>query len=112
MRLRLCSLLILVIGLCAAALIYVATDETSVAADGSQILLIDGVAYPIAQDTSKLYVRDLQRYGGKAAVLFDEFNRWFASLWRGRALAGTVVWIAVLVSFALLLLANLFDTRR
>ena len=39
---------------------------------------------------TKTYVRDLERFGGKAAVLFDEFNRWFAARWHGKALGVTI----------------------
>jgi hypothetical protein len=32
----------------------------------------------------------LERMGGKTYVLFKDFDEWFASLWHGRRLAGTV----------------------
>jgi hypothetical protein len=38
--------------------------------------------------------------GGKFAVLTAEFNDWFASLWHGRALAGTVAVLAVAIAAA------------
>jgi hypothetical protein len=44
---------------------------------------------------TKTYVRDLERFGGKAAVLFDEFNRWFAARWHGKALGVTIAWLSV-----------------
>ena len=34
--------------------------------------------------TTKTYVRELERFGGEAAVLFDEFNGWFAARWHGK----------------------------
>jgi hypothetical protein len=43
---------------------------------------------------SKPYVRELERFGGKSAVLFDEFNRWFAGLWQGKALGVTIMWLS------------------
>ncbi len=58
---------------------------------------------------SKLYVRDLQRFGGKAAVLFDELDRWFAGLWEGKTLGLTIAFGAATVSAVLLLLANRKD---
>ena len=67
-------------------------------------MVVDGKSYPIAPGESKKYVRDLQQFGGKAGVLFDELNRWFAGLWRGRSLALTVGWIAVFLSVGLFLL--------
>ena len=47
---------------------------------------------------TKTYVRDLERFGGKAAVLFDDFNRWFAALWQGKALGATIAWLSVLAA--------------
>jgi hypothetical protein len=52
------------------------------------------------------YLRDLERFGGKAAVLFDELNRWFAGLWRGKSLATTVAWISVFVALVLFALGR------
>jgi LPS O-antigen subunit length determinant protein (WzzB/FepE family) len=46
-------------------------------------------------------VRELQRYGGKMAVVFDDINRWFASLWHGKSLALTVAFLSFLAAFAL-----------
>ena len=68
--------------------------------------MVDGVSYPIAPGSSKMYVRELQRFGGKAAVLFDEFGRWFAGLWQGKSLAITVAWISILVSLGVFLFAR------
>ncbi|MFN2645143.1 MAG: hypothetical protein ABR570_09140 [Burkholderiales bacterium] len=49
-------------------------------------VIVGDTAYAVEPTTSKTYVRQLERFGGKAAVLFDDFNRWFASLWQaGRA---------------------------
>ena len=97
------ALIVLVAGICAAVSIWLtAGDDPGPAA--VQIVVVDGKSYPIAPGESKRYVRDLQQFGGKAGVLFDELNRWFAGLWRGRTLALTVGWIAVLLSVGLFLL--------
>ena len=56
---------------------------------------------------SKSYLGTLQRYGGKAAVLFDEVNRWFAGLWEGKALAGTVLVLTLLVAGTLFVCGRL-----
>jgi hypothetical protein len=45
-------------------------------------------------------------YGGKAAVFFDDFNRWFADLWHGKALAKVVAALSVFVSLGIYLFAN------
>src|SRR5258705_12658007 len=84
MRLYLACLLILAAGLCSAALIYAFVDEAP--ESGMNYIVVDGVAYPVAPQQTKRYVRSLEQYGGKAAVLFDEFNPWFDALWPAKAL--------------------------
>jgi hypothetical protein len=54
-----------------------------------------------------MYRRELQRFGGKAALLFDDFNRWFKGLWHGKSLAVTVVWITAFISLGVFLFARL-----
>jgi hypothetical protein len=105
-RLTLCSIIVAVIGLCSAALIYLTAGEDTIADEGYEIVVVDGKAYPIPLASTKMYQRELQRFGGKAAVLFDDFNRWFKGLWRGKSLALTVVWITAFLSLGLFLLAR------
>src|SRR5262245_64244897 len=57
-------------------------------------------------EDSKRYLRDLERYGGKANVVAGEITDWFNGLWHGKRLALTVVCITVLVAGALLLAAT------
>jgi hypothetical protein len=103
-RLYACSLAILILGLCSGAAIHVlAEDRTD---DGDGYVIVDGKAYPAGVYQSKRYQRELERYGGKANVLFDEFNRWFASLWQGKTLGATLACIGVALSFGLFLLAR------
>ena len=103
-RLYLVSALILVLGLCAAAVIYATTAGGSDGAVGYEV--INGVAYPVAPADSKAYQRELERFGGKANVLAAEFTRWFAGLWQGRRLAFTVAFLSLLASLALYLYAK------
>jgi hypothetical protein len=93
-RLYVSAIIILTGGLCSAVLIYVTAEEDS----------SSGALYEMVH--SKPYTHDLQRFGGKAAVLFDEFNRWFAALWQGKALAFTVAWISLFVALGIFLLAR------
>ena len=44
---------------------------------------------------SKKYLRELRVMGGQGNVLAAEFNDWFAGLWQGQELAGTVAVITV-----------------
>lgn len=95
-RLYLACLLVLAAGLCSAALIYAFVGDAPEA--GMDYIVVDGTAYPVAPQQTKRYVRTLEQYGGKASVLIDEFNRWFDSLWRGRALALTVASLSTAVA--------------
>jgi len=104
-RLTLWSIAVAVVGLCSALLIYVTAGE-AVDLEGSEIVMVDGKAYPVPLADSRMYRRELQRFGGKAALLFDDFNRWFAGLWHGRSLAVTVVWITAFISLGLFFLGR------
>ena len=98
-RLYLAAFVVLLSGLLVGAAIYLfAADEP---ADPTAYVIVGDTAYPVDPTTSKAYVRQLERFGGKAAVLFDEWNRWFAGLWRGKQLGIT---IASLGAFATLVL--------
>ena len=84
---RLIAGLVLIVGLATAAAIYfTAEDEPQLTS--SYVIVMDPAM-------TKTYVRDLERFGGKAAVLFDEFNRWFAARWHGKALGVTIAWLSV-----------------
>jgi hypothetical protein len=100
------AIAVLSAGMCAAAAIYF-TAEDDPLAGAYQVVTVDGKAYPIAPGQSKVYVRQVQQFGGKAAVLFDEIDRWFIGLWRGRSLAITVGWISIFLAAALLLAGTL-----
>jgi hypothetical protein len=81
--LKIASLLVLVIGLGVAAGIYF-----SAPAQDENMAMYEMAA-------SKQYNRQLQRFGGKASVLFDEIQTWFAARWQGRQLGVTIGWISV-----------------
>jgi len=57
--------------------------------------------------SGRMYQHNLELMGGKFAVLTAEFSDWFASLWHGRALAGTVAVLAVAIAGACFLVAHL-----
>ncbi|MGA3206285.1 MAG: hypothetical protein ABSE05_00485 [Syntrophales bacterium] len=100
--LRICinliSAIILLVGLGTAIFIYQTADNDSSGALGYQI--IGGTVYPIMPENTKIYKHDLEVYGGKAAVLADDFRRWFVGLWRGKSLTFTIAVITIFVSFA------------
>jgi len=76
---------VLAVGLGVALAVFLAaTDET------------EDVASIIAG--SKLYQHNLQLMGGHFGALLAQFTEWFATLWHGRALAGTIAVIAVVLA--------------
>jgi len=103
-RLRASALAILAIGLACALLVYLVADEAPPDAVG--YVMVEGTAYPIAPNQSKRYNRDLERIGGKSAVIFDELDRWFSARWRGKELAVTLAWLSAIAALALFLFAR------
>ena len=103
-RLYIISFVILAAGLSASLYIYLTAGDPSIS--GANYIVVDGVSYAVDPGMSKAYARELERFGGKAAVLFDELNRWFARLWKGRTLAFTLASLSLLASLALLWLAR------
>ena len=103
-RLYIASLAVLLVGLCVAVLIYATAEEST--PDAIAFVVVDGLKYPIEPNQSKRYIRDLERFGGKASVVFDEFDRWLAGLWRGRKLGLTIGVLSIAVSLGLFLFAS------
>jgi hypothetical protein len=103
-RLRLSCLVILVAGLCGAMLIHLLAED--IPDDSLGYVIVNGTVYPLATRDSKNYRREVERFGGKAALAFDDFNRWFGELWQGKKLARTVAWISVLLALGIYLFAN------
>jgi len=93
---------VLVAGLAAGVTIYFLADE----AEASAYVVIGDTAYAVDPARSKAYVRQLERFGGKASVLFDDINRFLASLWHGKRLGLTVGALGVVGALALFLLAR------
>jgi len=103
-RLYLIAAIILLIGLGSSMLIYLTGSDDSGNALG--YLIINGQAYPIMPEDSKMYRHDLQVYGGTYSVLADELMRWFSSLWHGQQLAYTVAVITLLISLGFFVIAR------
>ena len=96
--------IIMLVGLGSAILIYQSAGDDSGSVLGYEI--VDGSAYPIRPEDSMMYRRDLELYGGKAAVLVDDFSRWFVGLAHGKSLAFTVAGISIFISFVFFFAAN------
>ena len=82
---------ILLVGLVTATWIYVAADTTSESPD-------DAALHVVVPGESKAYRHELERFGGKAAVMADDLNRWFVSLWQGKRLAVLIGLLTVVVA--------------
>jgi len=111
LQLRLCwaGAIVLAAGLLAAIGIYAtATDEVT-SLQGYEISA--GEVRAITADSSRRYRHELERNGGKMAVLMDDFMRWFGGLWRGRQLAYTLAFLAMGVSLACFWLADSLTSR-
>src|SRR5271169_2414827 len=91
-RLYMISAVLLVIGLGSAILIYLTAGEASDSGLGLE--------------NSKMYIHDLELYGGKANVMANELRNWFVGLWHGKSLAFTVACFAILVSLGFFLAAR------
>jgi|SRR5208283_449977 len=91
-RLYLITAVILLVGLGSSILIYLTAEYDS-----------DNV---LDFENSKMFIHDLELYGGKANVLADEFRNWFAGLWHGKSLAYTVACFTIVVSFGIFFVAN------
>ena len=104
-RLYAACLLVLVAGLAGAGWIYQTADDGPDLSGAYQIIVVNGVPQTIAPNESKAYMRDLQRYGGKMAVIMDDFTRWWDGLWHGKSLALTIAFLSVLTSLALYFIA-------
>ena len=109
-RLNIAALAVLLVGLASALLIYTLSEES--APDAVGYVIVDGLKYPIEPGQSKRYVRDLERSGGKANVVFDEFGRWLAGLWQGKQLAVTIAWLSIAISAILFLLGRAIPSQR
>jgi hypothetical protein len=86
-RVRLITRAILLVGFVSAVVIYFANAGPGSASD-----------YEL--ERSKLYLHDMEVFGGKANILADEFRNWFDGLWHGRSLAFTVAVISVFTALA------------
>ena len=98
------GVIIMLLGLGSAIVIYRSAGNDSDSVLGYEI--INGSAYPIRPEDSRMYRRDLGFYGGTAAVIGDDFSRWFAGLWHGKSLAFTIAGISIFISLGFFFVAN------
>ena len=96
---------VLLLGLIGAATLYAVAGEGPDNSIGYEV-------YPVATGESKRYRHDLEQYGGKMALLTDEFGNWFSGLWHGRSLAYMIGVISVALSGMIFLVASQLDSGR
>jgi hypothetical protein len=85
-RVRRVTLVILIIGLAAAAAIYVRARPRP------------GNPLGYEPEDTKQYLREMEVYGGKANLIAEDIREGFTSLWRGKRLAYTVAVITLLAA--------------
>ncbi|MEI6205489.1 MAG: hypothetical protein WCP20_01770 [Desulfuromonadales bacterium] len=79
------TVIILMVGLGSAVTIYLTAGEAPVS--------------PLAEfEKSKKFAYELERMGGKAAIIANDLNTWFAGLWQGTSLSYTVAAITVIIA--------------
>ena len=101
-RFAIAAILVLVTGLLIGAAIYFTAPEpepTAYNIVGSSVFAYDPT-------TSRSYVSQIERFGGKTALLFDDVNRWFASLWVGSRLGVTIAGLSAAVALVLFWIAT------
>ena len=57
-------------------------------------------------ENSKRFSHDVQRMGGKMALVANDASAWFAGLWHGRPLAGTVACLTLLIALLYYVVAS------
>lgn len=102
-RFTIIGVLVLAVGLGISVLVYATAreDEDAVGYD-----VAGERSYAVSPLSSKKYVHDLERFGGKSAVLADAFNRWFDGLWHGESLAYTIAFFTALTAGGFFLAAR------
>lgn len=90
---------LLVLGLGAAAFLYISPQAEPADPLGNLLM-------------QKKHMHELRVMGGTANVTMAEFQAWFAGLWRGRALAGTVAVLTVALTLIFRFVARHADLFR
>jgi len=96
-RLNLAGTLILAVGLVIAAIIYVTAADDRGAALSKELA-----------DTNR-YAYEIERIGGKAAVLAAKFSLWLGSLWHGKQLASTIAFLSSIIALGCFSIARLLS---
>jgi hypothetical protein len=107
-RLRLAGLVVLIVAILAAVAVYIAAASQP-EGDALAYQIVGGESYAVSSGDSSRELQQLERLGGKTAVLTFKFQRWLASLWHGQRLAYTLVFIGAAVALLCWHIASLID---
>src|SRR5215471_15627526 len=91
---------ILVVGLICAGLIYVFTS------DDRDLEIAAEIA------SGRMYQHNLELMGGKLGIVLADVNDWFASLWHGKRLAGTIAVLAIVTGSGCFWVASLMAPNK
>jgi hypothetical protein len=84
-RYQVITALNVMIGFSCAAIIYMTAGDVPVD--------------PFAEfENSKRFVHEVERMGGKSAVVANDLSKWFAGLWQGESLSYTVACITIVIA--------------
>jgi hypothetical protein len=100
--LKIISTIILLVGLWSAIIIYLTADNDT--DNLASYEAVNGELYPSLP--SRKYEHDLEQFGGKSAVLTNDFKIWFFDLWHGESLAVAIAIITIITSGGVFLVAN------
>jgi hypothetical protein len=101
---------VLLLGLIGAATLFAMAGDGPENSTGYEV--VNGVVYRITPGDSKRYRHDLERYGGKMAIVTDELGNWFSGLWHGRSLAYTIGVVSLALSGVIFVVGSQFDSGR
>ena len=104
------SVVVLLLGLGGSVWIYQTALDTSTKVLGYE----EGneSAYPVTPEDSKMFLRDMELYGGKANIVAYKVRTWFIGLWHGKSLAVVIGCVTILASFGCYYAANHIPSGR
>ncbi len=104
MCLYLIGTIILLAGLTGAGFVYHSSTNDNSEAVG--YVIASGHVYALSPDDSKNYLRTVELYGGRTAVILDRFNRWLIGVGQGKWDAYLLAMLTIAVAFGFYFAAN------
>lgn len=96
--------------------IYIITATILLTGFGSALVIYltagEAAPNPFAEfEKSKKFAHEVERMGGKAALVANDLNKWFTGLWEGESLAYTVAVITLLIAVSYYFIATGLDAE-